>query len=47
LGCQLGQGFHFSVPLPAADLESRLIGPRRRSAAVTMVPTPSGGVAPL
>jgi len=47
LGCQLGQGFHFSVPLPAAELESQLIGPRRRSAAVAMIPTPSGGVAPL
>jgi EAL domain-containing protein (putative c-di-GMP-specific phosphodiesterase class I) len=47
LGCELGQGFHFSVPLPASDLEAQLIGPRRRSAAVAMMPTPSGGVAPL
>jgi diguanylate cyclase (GGDEF)-like protein len=34
LGCELGQGFHFSVPLPAADLEPQLQRRRRVSQAV-------------
>jgi diguanylate cyclase (GGDEF)-like protein len=41
LGCELGQGFHYSVPLPPAELEPRLLGgvvSRRRSAAVTVAP---------
>jgi len=43
LGCDLGQGFHFSRPVPAPELEAKLFGPdpvfrvsgpmRRRSAA--------------
>ena len=27
LGCDLGQGFHFSRPVPATELEQRLFGP--------------------
>ncbi len=27
LGCDLGQGFHFSRPVPASELEARLFGP--------------------
>jgi diguanylate cyclase (GGDEF)-like protein len=41
LGCELGQGFHYSVPLPPGELEPRLLGgvvSRRRSAAVTVAP---------
>jgi sensor c-di-GMP phosphodiesterase-like protein len=30
LGCDLGQGFHFSRPLPPAELEAMLFGATRR-----------------
>jgi EAL domain-containing protein (putative c-di-GMP-specific phosphodiesterase class I) len=32
LGCELGQGYHFSVPAPAAELESLIVS-RTASAA--------------
>jgi diguanylate cyclase (GGDEF)-like protein len=41
LGCELGQGFHYSVPLPASEVEPRLMAggvSRRKSAAVTVAP---------
>jgi diguanylate cyclase (GGDEF)-like protein len=44
LGCELGQGFHFSHPLSAAELEPQLVGPRRRSASLRVEAGPSGMV---
>jgi len=44
LGCELGQGFHFSHPLSAAELEPQLIGPRRRSVPLHLPAGPNGAV---
>jgi EAL domain-containing protein (putative c-di-GMP-specific phosphodiesterase class I) len=47
LGCELGQGYHFSRPATAAELDSRYFGVRRRSTAVPLQPAGSTVVAPL
>jgi diguanylate cyclase (GGDEF)-like protein len=47
LGCELGQGYHFSRPATAAELDSRYFGTRRRSTAVPLAPAGSTIVAPL
>jgi diguanylate cyclase (GGDEF)-like protein len=47
LGCELGQGYHFSRPATAAELDSRYFGVRRRSTAVPLQPAGSTIVAPL
>jgi len=43
LGCELGQGFHFSHPVTAEEMDARFFGARRRSAAV---PLPALGAVP-
>jgi diguanylate cyclase (GGDEF)-like protein len=47
LGCELGQGYHFSRPVTASEMDSRYFGPRRRSTAVPLQPAGSTVVAPL
>jgi diguanylate cyclase (GGDEF)-like protein len=47
LGCELGQGYHFSRPATAAELDSRYFGSRRRSTAVPLEPAGPALVAPL
>ena len=47
LGCELGQGYHFSRPVTAAEMDSRYFGARRRSTAVPLQPAGSTVVAPL
>ncbi len=38
LGCELGQGFHFSRPVTAAEMDARFFGVRRKSAAIPLSP---------
>jgi diguanylate cyclase (GGDEF)-like protein len=47
LGCELGQGFHFSHPVTAAEMDVRFFGVRRRSAAVPLPPDGAAMSAPL
>jgi hypothetical protein len=43
----LGQGYHFSRPVTAAEMDSRYFGSRRRSTAVPLQPAGSTTTAPL
>jgi EAL domain-containing protein (putative c-di-GMP-specific phosphodiesterase class I) len=47
LGCELGQGYHFSHPVTAEEMDVRYFGARRRSAAVPLASIASSTSAPL